>query len=454
MADSIKVQRLASLIQEVLVKRLEHEDEPFSNGKSLPRLACDFSLRMDELSRSVDGRHSHASKRQQLSVTFHPRPRDEAIWSPLREEVRNVLGPHIHNDRFQCISVWGSPDECLDLDYMLAHLLAIAVERGALHAARSLYDSACRTSVPVHTVVLVDGLQMEQDPVEISPGIRLAHISGGEEGSAIMYRAVPSIGGHHDYIDRSLIVIDQLASPVFVRPDDAFSRSNGYPFAFSNVNTEYPNFNHDDFCEALSLSINHPVRPVAIWRYMDPDEAYAVPAYMLPTFVGLKFRRPHWLLKHDSPPVVGEEDVRKAVSLYEARSNLSAAVAKKLRVPIDRWMKSKEDEDPADSFINIGTALESIYLGDSKYTGETRYRLALRAAWHLGGSDVEERASLFATLKEIYDARSDAVHRGELNHKVPVTLRTRAEDLCLKAITRVIAVGEFPKWDRLTLGDT
>ena len=403
--------------------------------------------------RSVDGRHSYASKREQLNVTFHPRPADEAIWSPLREEVRNILGPYIHNDTFQCISVRASPGEGLDLDYMLAHLLAIALERGALHAARSLYDSACATSVPVHTVVLVDGLQMENDPVEISPGIRLAHISGGEEGSAVMYRAVPSIGGHHDYVGRSLIVIDQLASPVFVRPDDALSRANGYPFTSSNVNTEYPNFSHDDFCEALSLCINHPVQPVAMWRYMDPDEAYAVPA-LLPTSVGLKFRRPHWLLKHDSPPVVGGEDVRKAVSLYETRSNLSAAVAKKLRVPIDRWMKSKEDEDPAGSFINIGTALESIYLGDSNYTGETRYRLALRAAWHLGGSDVEERVSLFAAMREIYDARSAAVHRGELNHSDPVALRTRAEDLCLRAITKVIAAGEFPKWDRLTLGET
>ena len=454
MADSIKVHILADLIGQVLVKILKREDKSSSNDNSLPRLIFDFSLRMDELSRSVDGRHSYVSKRQYLSATFHPNPVDEAIWSPLREEVRNVLGPYIHNDRFLCMNVGGSPDEGLDLNYMLAHLLAIALERGALHAARSLYDSASRISVPVHTVVLVDGLQMEQDPVEISPGIRLAHISNSEEGLAIMSRVVPSIGGHHDYVGRSLIVIDQLVSPVFVRPYDASSRANGYPFTISNVNTEYPNFSYDDFCEALSLSINHSVRPVAMWRYMDLNEAYAVPAYMPPTFLGLNFRRPHWLLKHDNPPVISEEDVRKAASIYEARSNLSAAVANKLRVPIDRWMKSKEDEDPVDSFINIGTALESIYLSDSKYTGETTYRLALRAAWHLGGRDVEERNSLFAKFKKVYKARSDAVHRGKLNHGDHVTLRTMAEDLCLKAITEIIVGGKFPNWDRLTLGDT
>lgn len=248
-------------------------------------------------------------------------------------------------------------------------------------------------------------------------------------------------------------MIDQLVSPVFVRPYDASSRANGYPFTISNVNTEYPNFSYHDFCEALSLSINHPVRPVAMWRYMDLNEAYAVPAYMLPTFLGLNFRRPHWLLEHDNSPVISEGDVRKAASIYEARSSLSTAVANKLRVPIDRWMKSKEDEDPVDSFINIGTALESIYLSDSKYTGETTYRLALRAAWHLGGRDVEERNSLFATFKKVYRARSDAVHRGKLNHGDHVTLRTMAEDLCLKAITEIIVGGQFPNWDRLTLGD-
>lgn len=153
-----------------------------------------------------------------------------------------------------------------------------------------------------------------------------------------------------------------------------------------------------------------------------------------------------------SPIEITEHEVQKAMSLYVTRKNLSQNVARKLRVPIDRWMKSKADENRVDTFINLGTALESLYLGEVSGSGELAFRLALRAAWHLG-SDEQERISLRKDFSKIYSLRSQAVHTGILKEsKASPEFTTKAQKLCLKSIIKFIQDGEFPDWDRLIMG--
>ena len=55
--------------------------------------------------------------------------------------------------------------------------------------------------------------------------------------------------------------------------------------------------------------------------------------------------QPHRLHEVDSVAVY-QSDVSEAVSLYNTRRNLSPVVARKLKVPIDRWIKSTSNVDP------------------------------------------------------------------------------------------------------------
>ena len=225
------------------------------------------------------------------------------------------------------------------------------------------------------------------------------------------------------------------------------AESIAVPFVRSNLNTVYREFNVGDFCEALSLSTNHMVNSVAWWTHVDPDEAYAVrTSGTMPAYSPL-FHTQNTAVEFNGT------DIRKAMSLYSARRNLTPKVARKLRVPIDRWMRSKMDADPVDAFINLGTALESLFLEDTSNTGELRFRMALRAAWHLG-NDRSERSSLFEKFKEIYDRRSKAVHTGSLsqNERAPEFM-AYAQERCLESIVKVIQEQQFPNWGQLIMGE-
>ena len=186
---------------------------------------------------------------------------------------------------------------------------------------------------------------------------------------------------------------------------------------------------------------------VAWWSHVDPDEAYAVET------VGRSAAYvPSDLHRIGNAVEVTEQDICNAMSLYRMRKSLSPEVAQRLRVPVDRWLRSKTEGNPVDVFINLGTALEALYLGDGSSTGEVRFRLAVRAAWHLG-NDAQERILLRTEFAKIYDLRSKAAHTGSLKTTdASPEFTARAQDLCRQSLTTIIRDGKFPDWDELIMG--
>ena len=88
------------------------------------------------------------------------------------------------------------------------------------------------------------------------------------------------------------------------------------------------------------------------------------------------------------PIKVSEDQINKAKCLYEtlvdSTSNTPTKIAEKLKIPIDRWIESKVNKDPVDKIIDLGIALESLYLSGTESKNEIRFRFSLHAAWHLG----------------------------------------------------------------------
>lgn len=154
--------------------------------------------------------------------------------------------------------------------------------------------------------------------------------------------------------------------------------------------------------------------------------------------------------RHSVP--VSEANIKEAMSLYHARKTLKPKVAMKLKVPIDRWINSKAKGNTVDAFIDLGIALESLFLEDIQNSGEFRFRLSLRAAWYLG-ENMEKRQSLMREFRKIYDLRSSAVHTGDIaSDESTPEFTQRAQDLCRQSIVKVIDQGQFPDWNRLVLG--
>jgi hypothetical protein len=98
--------------------------------------------------------------------------------------------------------------------------------------------------------------------------------------------------------------------------------------------------------------------------------------------------------------------------------NCSPKLLRVLRVVLDRLNAAKRRSGAVNRAIELGVAAEALFL---RYSGEDRaelsFRLANRAAWFLGSSRAH-REEIFDCFRAVYEARSTAVHNGEVPAKV------------------------------------
>ena len=377
---------------------------------------------------------------------YHPAIQTDAVRESLYDVIRKTLGQHIRNEMLRSAEiVTGGWADGFHIDKLLEHLIDMTLVRGADYTANNFYECVEKSTVDMRFITMIDGVKVE-NAIDISPGISLVPIPK-DSRDLPPYILVPPDINYSGYLGGTIVIIDELVSPVFAQPLDGSSTDLLGPFERSNASVEHPDFCVKDFCEALSLCVNHVVREVSWWSYIDPGQAYAVnPLRNTPSYA------PGRILESKPSVEINESDVQDALSLYVARKNLKQKVARKLRVPIDRWMKSKTDEDRVDTFINLGTAFESLYLGDINIQGEIGFKLSVRAAWFLG-CDKHERVALKRDFSRIYSFRSKAVHTGILEESdIPPGFMERAQDLCLKTIIKIILSGKFPDWNQLVLG--
>ena len=118
-----------------------------------------------------------------------------------------------------------------------------------------------------------------------------------------------------------------------------------------------------------------------------------------------------------------------------------------LGMAIRRWMRSKAQTDIADQFIELRIALEALYLKDA--SGESRFRVSSRAAWHLGES-LEERTEYQKTISAAYRVASRAVHTGAVaNADENRELLRAAQNLVRRAILKRLDEPHEPDWGKL-----
>ena len=107
-----------------------------------------------------------------------------------------------------------------------------------------------------------------------------------------------------------------------------------------------------------------------------------------------------------------------------------------------------QHEKVVDAAIDLGIALEALYLSDlSDDRGELTFRLRIRAARFIG-THAAERKRIFELVGKLYGLRSTAVHIGRLKGQ-PSSIRQLLNEgflLGVQSIRKSIAAGE-PDWD-------
>ena len=383
-----------------------------------------------------------------LTNRYKPLVEDAALRRELLQAVTAELRPHIHENTIQtaAIAVIGGPAPGFPLEDLMRHILNVAIVRGTLHSAEAFYRCIERDAATYQLFGLLAGVRVDQE-LQISPGIRLVPIPNSTNELPPHLPLWP-YWNPVDLLGRTLIAVDHNILPIFLNPRLTEMDVRG-PFTDSATSAEYPDFNIERFCQALSLAGDASIVCAANWTYIEPTEIFNVwGAYRGGShtyFPGLAHRT--------GSVNVTQEDISEALAIYRGMQDLPPRVGTKLRVPIDRWIKSKADQSPVDTFIDLGIALESLYLQDIGNQPELGFRLRLRAAWYLAG-DQAGRRKIVKDLGGVYGLRSKAVHTGDIGSRRDfVVLLERGQQLCRQSIVKVIRNGGFPDWNQLVLGE-
>lgn len=329
----------------------------------------------------------------------------------------------------------------------------ITIARGSDYAADAFLAGLTDPDVRYQEITLIKGLRIDRE-ITVGNGIRLVPLP---DTSAALPHYLPEMNlptgpRPEDFLLDTILVVDTSVSPVFINPAETVGDGSRIPprsqvFRYEDVSGGYSGFDAWQFCEALSLVTEGAVRVAAWWSHLDEDHICKAR-----TSYGYGYA-PDALHNHAPSGVSGsaaEATVQEALSLYRARRRLDAETARRLAVPIDRWVRSHTDRLTVDKLIDLGIALESLYL-DEGSTTELRFRLALRAAWHLGTSS-SERLSLLHDFKKIYGLRSKAVHAGRVDDGSDTGgMLAIAQEQCRRAIIKIIMDGGFPDWEKLVV---
>jgi hypothetical protein len=312
----------------------------------------------------------------------------------------------------------------------------------ATSALNDLVDLLTRKNAPIYLLkglvgITVNGVVELSDSVAVMPANRappsrareeIFHV--GRNGQQIFRRSVIDVSSPHVALiirDESTVILD--SEPNWKERSKLTERMiREEESALMALTLSGPEC--APFVVLSSAVIDHPAYPYSGFGH----EGYA-------TYPGT------------APAKNGDADADFVKTIYGGLQQLR----EKNRGPIlratDRLRRSRSHRSAVDQAIDLGIALEMIFLHDQSGTTELRYRAAVRAARFLGKDGVGRRR-MFDSIKAAYDARSKAVHTGELTDKSLIDNLPVADQICAEAIRCVIDHGGFPAdWEALVIED-
>ena len=413
-----------------------------------------------------------------LSPRITPEIVDKTIESKLRNFIREELSQFIyHKDilRTTYLIEDGSHlcrfgDHRIQQYGFIKRLLEIAIARGIKESVSVFDRCSCPEGVSgvFQHAVLLGGMKIEKT-IEVFEGVRLIPLPSLKISQEVMQHLTgfpqdAYVDDELSFYGKTLFVIDRPGFSIFHRPsDEQFKKEikiDDLSFPVKVHSVKFPNmdavhFFRKLFCQALSLVCNFPVQIIDIgFFFYEPDKSFN------------SYETTIHMLNHSNPfeifTATEEADIEaieKAKCLYKILDT-NSDIRERLRIPIDRWIDSKTSDSYEDQIIDLGIALESLYVPDGG--GDLTYKFSVRGAWHLGQNN-KHRSELRTKFAHMYGHRSTVVHGGRIDRKVKFGERRidvidfirQSQDLCQQSIMKVLTDKCLPDanyWNRLVLG--
>lgn len=446
------------------VKELEHllteaiRQVVIRDGKNEQMTLSDYRRNL------ASARERHHHRLPSLIRNIELEIQDSNVQAQALDLIRNELEPYIKDDRIHSATrvITGGHGRGSPVKDILTNVLRRAIVDGPDAAAQAFAECVTRSSCTYYMYSVLTGIQVSRE-VEIFQQIKLIPLPSSVDN---LPAHIPTLFGHgpsgpkvEDLLSKTLLRVEMEVSPIFRVPSPGCTSEdwNDKLFPISVKSEEVPDFDLVTFRRALSLETSCNIRSATGWVAMDFYEIFNL------GFTVGGAGSYSWSpddLKETKYRKVSDSDLEEVKLLYKRLMEIPQTTRDALRVPLDRWTKSMGQKDPIDRIIDLGIALESLYLNDRSLQGELGFRLAIRASWHLG-KDQAHRAKLMKDFKTIYDWRSRAVHSGNLvasKDRVASDPKKRdefikhAQELCSKSIKAIIKEETMPDWDAIVLG--
>ena len=138
--------------------------------------------------------------------------------------------------------------------------------------------------------------------------------------------------------------------------------------------------------------------------------------------------------------------IHVGVTLEQAEKFLSAAatmsrgrIPKYLQNALTFHRRSLTAASDDEALIDLMIALESMYSLDPQ---EIRFRLSLRAACFIAGTDTSTREQIYDTVYEMYGLRSRIVHSGEAADKVSLKKLASLREVVRISLSRLLQLNK------------
>ena len=371
----------------------------------------------------------------------------ESILGLLRAELEKFL----HEDRTYAATyaIFGGMGSGSTLQEILEKLVKAAIVYEPREAGRAFYDELASGYLPYREYFLLTGIRVEKT-VQVRDGISLIPLPNSTQNLPGFLSDLSRIDPT-ELLSKTLLRVDMSVSPLLHKPEDDYTIQSGPDEHFTTAvhSTDAPDFDIRKFFLALTLVSVHPVLAAIRWTYLNDEHTFD-----LRTGPGSGYGASSMGASSD---VVSEAQVSEAVALYGKITALPKGVYEQLKIPIDRWIKSKTHQSHVDKMIDLGIAMESFYLRGIR--DELSFRFRLRASLYLGDG-IEQKRQLKMQFRQIYQIRSAAVHEGTLPSYVKVEgndvrireFIERSQDLFKQSLLKVIETGQLPDWDTIELG--
>ena len=445
--DTSKIVDLESLLSEAL------QSVPICRGQSEQFSPAQYRQLLQRCRAAYDPEGSH------WVSSYRPEISRIEVRERLLGFVNRELGDYVRDGKIHSATIAfvgglasGSP-----IEDVVQNLVRRTIVDGPARAAQAFADCTTNSTCNFYRFFLLTGVRISA-PVEVFDGLTLIPMPGS---ASQLPPHLPFIRNEpdsfhpislNDLLGKTLVRVEYEVSPIFHRPAESYTFESGpdQHFSVKLKGQEIPDPNLNTLCQALAVVGRCNVESVMTWTSLLDYEIFDLSIGV----GGYSSTMPQSDLHQSvqlSPP-----QIDSITTLYRGLTEAPTETWNRLRIPIDRWAKSMAGDNPIDQIIDLGIALESLYVPDSQ--GEVNLRFALHAAWHLGNNKTE-RQRLREEFRQIYAARSDVVHTGRLRGDRAKSsfdesrFVSRAQELCWQGITSVIKAGDIPDWSDLVMGE-